>query len=238
MNEQFDQPNIAELHGVHKRYLLKHAINGIDLQIRKGTIVGLLGPNGSGKSTLLKMMAGMIYPTSGSILVNGREPGVRNKAQIAYLPEIDNLYGWMTVKETLRFISGFYPDWKEDKAADMLAKMELDIDQKVRSLSKGMRARLKLIAALSRDVPLVLLDEPFSGIDPSSRAKIIRSIASEFESAEQTIILSTHSVKESEPMFDDVIFLQGGRIKLFDSAENLRAEFGCSLENIWEKVYV
>ncbi|MBP3966655.1 ABC transporter ATP-binding protein [Paenibacillus lignilyticus] len=238
MNEPIEQRNIAELQGVHKRYLLKHAIYGIDLQIRKGTIVGLLGPNGSGKSTLLKMMAGMIYPTSGRILVNGRQPDVRNKSQIAYLPEIDNLYGWMTVKETLRFISGFYDDWNADKAADMLEKMELDINQKVRSLSKGMRARLKLIAALSRDVPLVLLDEPFSGIDPSSRAKIIRSIASEFESGEQTIVLSTHSVKESEPMFDDVIFLQGGRIKLYDSAENLRAEFGCSLENIWEKVYV
>ncbi|SFT23798.1 ABC transporter ATP-binding protein [Paenibacillus sp. BC26] len=238
MNEPMEQRNIAELQGVHKRYLLKHAINGIDLQIRKGTIVGLLGPNGSGKSTLLKMMAGMIYPTSGRILVNGRQPDVKNKAQIAYLPEIDNLYGWMTVKETLRFISGFYADWKADKAADMLEKMELDANQKVRNLSKGLRARLKLIAALSRDVPLILLDEPFSGIDPSSRAKIIRSIASEFESGEQTIILSTHSVKESEPLFDDVIFLQGGRIKLYDSAENLRGEFGCSLENIWEKVYV
>lgn len=231
-----DNPNIIELNGIHKRYLLKHALIGIDLQIQKGRIVGLLGPNGSGKSTLLKMIAGLIYPTSGSIRVNGREPDVKGKSQIAYLPEIDHLYGWMTVTETLHFISGFYSDWSWEKATDMLYAMELDRNQKVRNLSKGMRARLKLIAALSRKVPLVLLDEPFSGIDPPSRAKIIHSIISEFQSDEQTILLSTHSVAESEPMFDDVIFLQQGRIKIHDSAQNLRSTYGCSLGNIWEEV--
>ncbi|OAS14928.1 multidrug ABC transporter ATP-binding protein [Paenibacillus oryzisoli] len=228
---------MIELRAIHKKYLFKHAVRGIDLQIKKGTIVGLLGPNGSGKSTLLKMLAGLIHPTSGSILVGGSKPDVHNKKHVAYLPEIDHLYGWMTVKETLRFIAGFYTDWQEDKAAALLLKMELDENQKVRNLSKGMRARLKLIAVLARKVPLVLLDEPFSGIDPSSRAKIIRSIISEFQSEDQTIVLSTHSVNESEPMFDDVIFLQNGQITIFDSTENLRATYGCSLENIWEKVY-
>ncbi|CAH1227328.1 putative ABC transporter ATP-binding protein YxlF [Paenibacillus allorhizoplanae] len=232
-----ENPYMIELKDIHKKYLLKQAISGIDLQIKKGTIVGLLGPNGSGKSTLLKMMAGLIYPTSGTILVGGRKPDVHNKQHVAYLPEIDNLYGWMTVRETLKFISGFYKDWQAERAAEMLVKMELDENQKVRNLSKGMRARLKLIAALSRNVPLILLDEPFSGIDPSSRAKIIRSIISEFQSDEQTILLSTHSVNESEPMFDDVIFLQNGQVKIFDSTENLRETYGCSLENIWEKVY-
>ncbi len=232
-----ENPYMIELKGIQKKYLLKQAIRGIDLQVKKGTIVGLLGPNGSGKSTLLKMMAGLIYPTSGTILVAGRKPDVHNKQHVAYLPEIDHLYGWMTVKETLQFISGFYKDWQAERAAEMVVKMELDENQKVRNLSKGMRARLKLIAALSRKVPLILLDEPFSGIDPSSRAKIIRSIISEFQSDEQTIVLSTHSVNESEPMFDDVIFLQNGQVTIFDSTEDLREAYGCSLENIWEKVY-
>lgn len=231
------QPNVIEMTGVHKRYLLKHALQGIDLRIKQGTIVGLLGPNGSGKSTLLKMLAGLIYPTSGLIRVNGREPDVHNKAHIAYLPEIDHLYNWMTVKETLSFIASFYRDWEADKAAQMLDAMDLDPKQKVRNLSKGMRARLKLIAALSRNVPLVLLDEPFSGIDPSSRSAIIRSIIREFRTDEQTIVLSTHSVKDSEPMLDDVIFLRDGRVHIHDTAENLRTEYGCSLENLWEKVY-
>lgn len=232
-----DNPYVIELEGIHKRYMLKQALNGIDLQIRKGSIVGLLGPNGSGKSTLLKMAAGLIYPTSGSIRVNGRAPDVQGKHQVAYLPEIDHLYGWMTVKETLRFLSGFYKDWQQDKAEEMLLTMELDGKQKVRNLSKGLRARLKLIAALSRKVPLVLLDEPFSGIDPSSRAKIIRSIIQQFDSDEQTIVLSTHSLAESEPMFDEVIFLKNGQVHIFESTENLRSEYGCSLANIWEKVY-
>jgi len=232
-----EEPMMIELKGVSKRYLLKQALTDIDLQIKKGSIVGLLGPNGSGKSTLLKMAAGLIYPSSGTIRVNGREPDVHNKNHVAYLPEIDHLYGWMTVTETLRFISSFYSDWQADKAAEMLVTMDLDGSQKVKNLSKGMRARLKLIAALSRNVPLVLLDEPFSGIDPPSRSKIIRSIINEYESGEQTIVLSTHSVNESEPMFDDVVFLHNGRVKIYDSAENLRSAYGCSLENIWEKVY-
>lgn len=229
--------NMIEMKGVHKRYLIKSALRGIDLQIGRGTIVGLLGPNGSGKSTLLKMLAGLIYPTSGTVLVNGRTPDARNKQSVSYLPEIDHLYGWMTVTQTLNFVSGFYSDWQEEKAADMMLAMELDANQKVRNLSKGMRARLKLVAALSRNVPLVLLDEPFSGIDPPSRAKIIRSIIQQFQSDFQTIILSTHSVNESEPMFDQVIFLHQGQIRRYDSADNLRSEYGCSLENIWEKVY-
>ncbi|WP_239565765.1 ABC transporter ATP-binding protein [Paenibacillus sacheonensis] len=229
--------NIVELSGIHKRYILKHALTGIDLEIKKGRIVGLLGPNGSGKSTLLKILAGLIHPTSGTVRIDGRAPDANRKKQIAYLPEIDHLYGWMTVDETLRFIAGFYDDWQADKADELLATMNLDGRQKVRNLSKGLRARLKLIVALSRSVPLVLLDEPFSGIDPSSRAKIIRSIVSEFRTGEQTIILSTHSVSESEPMFDDVMFLQQGSVRLFDSADNLRSDYGCSLENIWEKVY-
>ncbi|MCD1258006.1 ABC transporter ATP-binding protein [Paenibacillus athensensis] len=232
-----DHPYMIELQGVHKRYLLKHALSGIDLQIRKGAIVGLLGPNGSGKSTLLKMLAGLINPTAGSIRVNGVEPGVRNKQHVAYLPEIDHLYGWMTVKETLRFMSGFYADWQEEKAAEMLAAMELDGSQKVRHLSKGLRARLKLITAFARKAPLVLLDEPFSGIDPTSRIKIIRSIINEFAAGEQTIVISTHSLNESEPMFEEAVFLHQGKIKLYDTSENLRSAYGGSLERIWEKVY-
>ncbi|HZG58403.1 ABC transporter ATP-binding protein [Paenibacillus sp.] len=231
------QQYMIEMQGVHKRYLLKKALTDVDLRIRRGAIVGLLGPNGSGKSTMLKMLAGLIYPTSGTILVNGRKPDVRNKSQIAYLPEIDHLYGWMTVGETLKFLSGFYADWQDEKAAELLQTMELDAGQKVRHLSKGLRARLKLIGAFARQAPLVLLDEPFSGIDPSSRAKIIRSILAEFQSGEQTIVLSTHSLKEAEPMFDDVIFLQHGQVVHCEPAERLRAEYGCSLENIWEKVY-
>jgi len=230
-------PYMIELQGVQKRYLLKKALTDVDLRIRKGAIVGLLGPNGSGKSTLLKMLAGLIYPTAGTILVNGRQPDVRNKSRIAYLPEIDHLYGWMTVGETLKFLSGFYADWQSEKAAELLWTMELDANQKVRHLSKGLRARLKLIAAFAREAPLVLLDEPFSGIDPSSRAKIIRSILAEFQAGEQTIVLSTHSLKEAEPMFDDVIFLQRGQVVHCEPAEQLRAAYGCSLENIWEKVY-
>jgi len=229
-------PYIIELEGIRKRYLLKQALKGIDLRIERGRIVGLLGPNGSGKSTLLKMLAGLVYPTEGTIRVNGREPGMEGKRSMAYLPEIDHFYGWMTVRETLRYISAFYDDWQPDKAADMLMTMELDERVKIRNLSKGQRARLKLVAALSRKVPLILLDEPFSGIDPPSREKIIRSIIDEYQTGEQTILLSTHSVNEAEPMFDDVIYLFDGRIQAFDSAENLRERYGCSLENIWEKV--
>lgn len=222
---------------VHKRFPGTEALRGVSLDLPKGQIVGLLGPNGSGKSTLLKLMAGLHRPTRGSVAVEGRIPDRTTKANLAYLPEIDHLYGWMTVRETIRFVRSLYEDWDEERAQGLLEFMGLDSRKKVVHLSKGMRARLKLVLTLARPARLVLLDEPLSGIDPPSRARIVQAILSEYRFGEQTIIISTHEVLEAESLFDRLIMLEDGRIKIDDDAETLRQQYGRSVQGIMEEIF-
>ncbi|MDI6907246.1 MAG: ABC transporter ATP-binding protein [Thermoanaerobacterales bacterium] len=232
-----DNGCIVEIDGLCKTYFRARALNGVDLRIERGLILGLLGPNGSGKSTLLKSIAGLVRPTAGRVLIDGRPPSAATRALVAYLPEIDHLYAWMTVRETLDFVSAFYADWDAGRAAELLGAMELDAAQRVGDLSKGQRARLKLVLALARRAPLVLLDEPLSGIDPPSRARILSAIVGEYRLGEQTVILATHAVAEAEGLFDRVLFLREGRVALYGAAENLRAGHGCSIQDLWERVY-
>lgn len=229
--------NVVVIEGLRKRYPRINALAGIDLALPKGEIWGLLGPNGSGKSTLLKCLVGLVLPDSGRIEIYGERPSRRTKANIAFVPEVDNLYRWMTVQQTLDFTSEFYEDWQPERAKELLEFMRLDAKAKVGSLSKGMRARLKLTLALARQAPLVLLDEPLSGIDPSSRDRIVEGIVRQFKSEEQTMVLSTHAVGETERLFDSVVFLEEGRVRLVGGAEELRMEHGKSINDLFKEVY-
>lgn len=230
--------HVVEITGLVKRYPGTYALDGIDLAISSGQIYGLLGPNGSGKSTLLKCVAGLLKPDSGQVKVFGETPGRASKARVAYLPEIDYLYRWMRVGEILDFVAAMYPDWQEDKVDELLKNMNLTRDKKINSLSKGMRARLKLVIAMSRQAELILLDEPLSGLDPSSRGRIVDMILSEFRSDSQSVILSTHEVGETESLYDFVIFLDNGTIKIMDVAEDLRQSRGLSINDLFREVYL
>ncbi len=223
--------------GVVKRFGNKPAIADLSITIREGVFMGLLGPNGSGKSTMLKLIAGLYRPDAGSVLIDGEAPSHKTKAKVAYLPEIDHLYNWMTVKGTLDYISSFYRDWDQSRADELVRFMGLDVDAKVGKLSKGMRARLKIVAAMSRNAEIVLLDEPLSGIDPPSRSKVLGAILSEYRIGSQTIIMSTHDVVETETLFEEVLFLKNGQVALLGDAETLREERGKSIRDLFEEVY-
>jgi len=220
-----------------KKYPKVEALKGLDLTLSKGQICGLLGPNGSGKSTLLKSVVGLIKPDNGSIEIFGKSPSRHTKAMIAFAPEIDSLYRWMTIDQTIKFISSFYDDWEVERERELLDFMRLERDKKVSSLSKGMRARLKLILALARTAPLILLDEPFSGIDPASRDRIVEGIIRQFKSEDQTMIISTHSLGDTEQLFDSVIFLDEGIISLQGNAEDLRLQHGKSINDLFKEVF-
>lgn len=222
---------------LRKKYPGTEALKGIDLTLPTGEIWGLLGPNGSGKSTLLKCVVGLLQADRGTIEIFGKKPSRLTKAQIAFVPEIDNLYRWMTVQEAIDFISTFYDDWEPQRVPELLDFMRLDPEKKVSSLSKGMRARLKLILTLARTAPLVLLDEPFSGIDPSSRDRIVEGIVREFKSEEQTMIISTHAVGDTEQLFDSVVFLDEGTVNLQGNAEDLRVRYGKSINDLFKEVF-
>lgn len=229
--------NVLSVRNLHKKYPGADALKGIDLTLPKGQIWGLLGPNGSGKSTLLKCIIGLVHPDGGEIQILGEKPSRRTKAQIAFVPEIDNLYRWMKVQDVLDFTAAFYDDWQTDRAGELLEFMRLDPSKKISSLSKGMRARLKLVLALARRAPLILLDEPFSGIDPSSRDRIAESIVRQFKSEEQTMIISTHAVGDTEQLFDAVVFLDEGTVSLQGNAEDLRTNYGKSINDLFKEVF-
>ncbi|MGB4337399.1 MAG: ABC transporter ATP-binding protein [Bacillota bacterium] len=228
--------NVLEFHSVHKRYYMAHALRGIDLAVARGKIVGLLGPNGAGKSTLLRIAAGLASPTSGSVRLMGRQLRPCDKRHIAYVPEVDNFYAWMTVRQAMEFESSMFGDMDVDDARSLLAELKLDPGKKVGALSRGQRAKLKLALAMSRAADLVLMDEPLAGIDPPSRAAILQTIASRYRAGEQAIIISTHEVLESEALFEDVVFLSSGRVVLSGHADQLREERGQSLNEIFAEV--
>jgi len=143
----------------------------------------------------------------------------------------------MTIGQCLDFTAAFYEDWDEKRVPELLEFMKLDSAKKVGSLSKGMRARLKLILALARKAPLLLLDEPFSGIDPASRDRIVEGIVRQFKSEEQTMIISTHAVGDTEQLFDAVVFLDEGTINLQGNAEDLRQQYGKSINDLFKEVF-
>lgn len=222
---------------LRKKYPKVEALKGVDLALPQGEIWGLLGPNGSGKSTLLKCIIGLVKPDGGEIRILGQVPSRRTKAQIAFVPEVENLYRWMTVRQAIDFTASFYEDWDEGRIPGLLEFMGLDPDKKVSSLSKGMRARLKLILALARKAPLLLLDEPFSGIDPASRDRIVEGIVRQFKSEVQSMIISTHAVGDTEQLFDGVVFLDEGTVSLQGNAEDLRDQYGKSINDLFKEVF-
>ncbi|HHW12025.1 MAG TPA: ABC transporter ATP-binding protein [Firmicutes bacterium] len=224
------------LENLVKRYHLTKALDGVNLSIDRGKVVGLLGPNGSGKTTLLKIVAGLRRPSRGQVRVFGMIPGPETKKRVAFLPEVNTFYNWMTVDDLLEFVKSFHPDLDLEKADSLKSFMNLKGEVKIGALSKGQQARLKLIVGLSRQAELMLLDEPLAGIDPPSRAKILHALVGEFRQEGQTIVISTHEVKEAEPIFDHVVFLREGRIALEGEAETLREETGRSMEELFEEV--
>lgn len=226
-----------QVSGLTKTFPGVKALDNIDLNIPKGSITGLIGPNGSGKSTLLKLIAGLSHPDKGTVQVLNNLTKKELKKKIAFLPELNHLYKWMSVRETLNFWRSFYSDWDDEKAEDLINFMHLKPEQKVKNLSKGMKARLKLILTLARDASIILLDEPFSGIDPQSRGRIMDSLTSRYDFGYQTMIISTHDVLQAEQIFGHVIFLEYGKIKRFAEADELRAEYGSSINELIKEVF-
>lgn len=227
---------MVEIRNLSKRFGRTQALEELNLTIPGGVICGILGVNGAGKSTLLRILAGIQRPTSGEVRVLGQRPGRLTKARVAFVPEIDHLYPWMEVREAVEFTASFFKDFNRERAATLLNQMQLDPSSTISSLSRGLRARLKLVLALSRDAALILLDEPLSGVDPISRRKIIEGILQEYRPAQSTILIATHLIGEVETLLDRVVFLHQGRVVLDEETEIVRAARGCSIEQTFQEV--
>lgn len=227
---------MLEIINLKKGFLNKKVLNGINLKIKKGNIYGLVGPNGSGKSTLMKIIVGLMQKKSGEIYLSGHLLDKKNQHEIAYEPTEDYFFQWMKVKDALDFYKKFYINFNLEKALNLIKSMDLDIEQKISSLSTGQKGRLKLVLILSRELNLYMLDEPLNGIDPVSRDKIIDLIASEID-GNKTIIIASHLIKEFETILDEVIFLKDGKILLEKNCEELRIEKNMSIHDYYKTIY-
>lgn len=228
---------MIEIDNLQKKYPGNWALRGITLQMAAGKVTGVLGENGSGKSTLFKILAGVVKPSGGNVLIQGEQVGVSTKGFTAYLPEVDPFYEWMKVSEQLAFLSRFYPSWDWDKARALLEFMQVPTDAKIGALSKGQKARLKVISGFCWSNSLVLMDEPFNGIDPPSRKKILQAVFGEFRhGGNQAIVISTHLVNEVEECIDDVVYLRDGEVALKGNADDLREQRSQSLSDLFAEV--
>ncbi|WP_066316406.1 ABC transporter ATP-binding protein [Bacillus sp. FJAT-29814] len=218
-----------KLKNISKRYGKDFSLKNVSLTFEAGKIYGLLGPNGSGKSTTLKMIAGLVYPDLGQVEVNGEEVTRRISQKVAYLTELDMFYPSFTVGNMVEFYTSQFIDFDTNKAKQLLLDMKLDGAKKIKQLSKGNRGRLKLVLALARTAPVVLLDEPFSGLDPMVRDSIVKSMLSYINFDEQTVIIATHEIDEIEPLLDEAIVIFNGQIIDQKNVEDLREEAGLSV---------
>ena len=227
---------VLECKNLTKKYLTKTALDGIDLQVPKGAIVGLLGPNGSGKTTLLKLAAGLLKPTEGKIKVCGLEPGAESKLISAYQPDRVYLNDWMTVENLVEMMADFYSNFNKDKAYNMLENLDIETQDKLKSLSKGTKEKVQLILTMSREVPLYMLDEPIGGVDPAARDYILNTIISNY-SENATVIISTHLISDIEPVLNYVLFLKKGNIIRQGDVDDIRQEKGMSIDQLFREEF-
>ena len=227
---------VLECKALTKNYGHTAALDGVDLAIEPGRIVGLLGPNGSGKTTLIKLANGLLTPTSGELLVCGMKPGKESHALVSYLPERTSIPTWMTTTQLLDFYQDFYADFRRDAAEEMLQHLNIQPKQHIKQMSKGTREKVQLIVTMSRAAKLYLLDEPIGGVDPATRDYILSTIIGNYN-PEAAVVISTHLISDVEKVLDDVIFINQGRVMLQSSVDQIREEKGMSVDELFREVF-
>lgn len=230
------EENLITCSGLTKSYGGKIALNNISLNIGRGKIIGLLGPNGSGKTTLIKLLSGILTPNCGEITISGKPVGVETKKIVSYLPERTYLSEWMSVRQVISFFSDFYKDFNAVNAYDMLARLNIDPQAKLKSLSKGTREKVQLILVMSRDAELYLLDEPIGGVDPAARDYIIQTILKNYNE-NASVIISTHLISDVEHVLDQVVFIKNGSIVMQSEVDEIREKYGKSVDGVFREVF-
>lgn len=217
---------MIELKAITKKYNSRRALDGITLTIPQGKVIGLVGENGSGKTTLLKVMAGLLTPSSGEAKFNGQPITRKVAANIAYMPDADMFYPYFKVEQLFDFYDSQFEDFDLIKAKEIAQFLNISLDSKIKNLSKGNRGRVKIAATLGREAMYYILDEPFSGLDPMVRDDIAKGLIRYTDSERQTVLMSTHELKEVEPLLDEIVVLKDGQILAHEAVDEIRDVHG------------
>lgn len=227
---------ILECKNLSKSYGKKTALSHVSLSLESGRIIGLLGPNGSGKTTLIKLLNGLLTPSEGELLIGGHPVGVESKKIVSYLPDQTYLNMNLKVREIIRYFKDFYADFEEDRAYDMLEKLGIRPEDRLKAMSKGTKEKAQLILVMSRRAGLYVLDEPIAGVDPAARDYILDVILKNYDE-KATILISTHLIADIENILDEVIFIKEGKIALTSSVDQIREEHGKSVDALFREVF-
>ena len=227
---------VFECTALTKAFGADKGVLGVSLTVEPGRVVGLLGPNGSGKTTLIKLANGLLTPDSGEVLICGNRPGVETKAVVSYLPDKTVLPEWMSTEKLMDMYEDFYKDFDRARAEEMLERLNLDKKQRIGQMSKGTKEKVQLIMVMSRRAKLYLLDEPIGGVDPATRDYILNTIIKNYEE-DASVIISTHLISDVENILDDVIFINQGQISLQASVDDIREQYGKSVDGLFREVF-
>lgn len=219
-----------------KKYGNVLALNSIDLSIDRGKIIGILGPNGSGKTTLIKLINGLLTPSGGSIRVNGMAPGVETKKIVSYLPDNNFLPNWMTTQQIVELFCDFYEDFRPTLAYEMLERLGIPKNARLKNLSKGNKEKVCLILVMSRNALLYVLDEPIAAVDPATRDYVISTIINNYN-PNASVLISTHIISDIEPILDEAIFINKGQIVLHKTVDEIREENQMSVDGLFREVF-
>ena len=230
---------IIDLANLSRRFGAKAALDGVTLSVPRGGVYGLVGANGAGKTTLIRHILGLLRAEHGTVRVFGLDPvadPVGVLSRIGYLSEENDLPEWMRVDELIAYSRAFYPRWDDAYAEELKRSFALDGNARIKTLSKGNKARVGLLAALAYRPELLVLDEPSSGLDPVVRRDILEAVIRTIADEGRTVLFSSHLLEEVERVADHVTMIANGRIALSDTLDTIKAAHaGMSLDEIFVK---
>ena len=218
---------VVKARGIKKKYSDNNALNGLDLDLHQGQILGLIGPNGAGKSTFLHAVLGLLK-SEGSLEVMGLEP-FKNRHQllkkVCSITDVAVLPKWMTVEQMLEYVEGVHPEFDPEKARSILSKTNIKNTSKIKTLSRGMIVQLHLAIIMAINAELLVLDEPTLGLDLVYRKEFYSRLIEDYFDGNKTILISTHQVEEIEGVLTDVVFLDKGQAVMNESIDSLNQRF-------------